>query len=118
MERDMDLVRQILLTLEKRTDTKPLEIEGYTSDQIGFHVWLMADAGLIKGVTVTSQMGLFPNAFPICISWQGYEFLALMKNETTWKKSKATVLDKAGAIGLELVKAVLSAELKKQLGLP
>jgi hypothetical protein len=48
MERDMDLVRQILLRLEKRTDTGPLQIDGYTAEQIGFHVWLMNDAGLIK----------------------------------------------------------------------
>lgn len=118
MQRDMDLVRQILLTLEQRTDTSPVEIEGYTPEQIGFHAWLMSDAGLVRASEVTSQAAKVPYSIPFCITWQGYEFLAVMKDDSTWKKSKSTVFAKAGAIGFELIKAVLTAEIRRQLGLP
>lgn len=117
MERDMDLVREILLTLEKRTDLRNVEIEGYTAEQIGFHVWLMADAGLVRATEVTSQAAKVPYSIPFCITWQGYEFLALMKNDTNWKKSKASVLSKVGAVGFEIVKALLVSEAKSHLGL-
>ena len=55
----------------------------------------MADAGLINGVNVTLRATLFPHSVPICITWQGYEFQAVMKDDSTWKKSKATVLAKS-----------------------
>jgi hypothetical protein len=118
MERDMDLVRQILLTLEKRTGLQNVEIEGYTAEQIGFHVWLMADAGLVRASAVTSQAAKVPYSIPFCITWQGYEFLAIMKDDSTWKKSKSTVLAKVGAVGFEIIKSVLTSEARRHLGLP
>ena len=45
-----------------------------------------------------------------------YEFLVASKDEGTWKKGKAAVMSKAGALGFELLKAVLGAEVRRQLG--
>ena len=52
MKRDMDLVLKILRSVEDREDAgvvAPVAVEGYTAEQIGFHVWLLVDAGRLEG---------------------------------------------------------------------
>ncbi|MCF6156804.1 MAG: DUF2513 domain-containing protein [Candidatus Brocadia sp.] len=61
MKRDMDLVRQILLAIEAHKDMKQkikLEIEGYSEEQIMYHVKILADAGLIEATDVSSFEGI------------------------------------------------------------
>ena len=120
MQRDMDLVRAILLKLEEHPHAfapSPFEIEGFTREQVGYHVALMHQAGLIDAVKVTAISDPSPSAIPLSLTWEGYEFLAAAKNESTWRKSTSAVFAKAGAVGFELLKAVLTAELRKQVGL-
>jgi hypothetical protein len=120
MQRNMDLIREILVRMEaeEHAYAPKLHIDGHTDEEIGFHVWLLSDAGLIKAHNVTSHADRGPTAIPVHLTWQGYEFLAIAKNDSVWKKGTATVMAKAGTIGFELLKAVLMAELRKQIGLP
>ena len=56
MHRDMDLVRQILLKMDEHPNgfaPPKIEVPGYTDEQIGYHVALMGEAGLMKCVDVT-----------------------------------------------------------------
>jgi hypothetical protein len=120
MQRDMDLIREILLRLEAHPHgfVPRLNIEGYTDEQIGFHVALMGQAGLVDAIPITSHADMSPRAIPRSLRWEGYEFLAASKDEGTWRKGKAAVMSKAGMLGFELLKAVLTAEMRRQLGLP
>jgi hypothetical protein len=121
MQRDMDLIRKILLGIEESPHGfvgERLNIEGYSTEQIGYHAWLMAEAGLIRAHEVTQHNATSPVAIPLCLTWAGHEFLAESKNEGTWRKGTAAVMAKTGAIGFEILKAVLSAEIRHQLGLP
>jgi hypothetical protein len=116
----MDLVRAILLKLEDYPHAfapQPFEIGGFTKEQIGYHVALMHQAGLIEAVKVTAISDPSPSAIPLSLTWEGYEFLATAKNESTWRKGTAAVFAKAGAVGFELLKSVLIAELRKEIGL-
>jgi len=57
MKRYMELIRKILLVAESAPDgwgPDVPRIEGYTVDQIGYHVYLLADAGLVRAVDVTT----------------------------------------------------------------
>lgn len=51
MKRDMDLVRQILMEVEKSPDNIglgiPLNVPGYTQEEIEYNVILLHDAGLV-----------------------------------------------------------------------
>jgi len=121
MQRDMDLVRAILLKLEEHPHgfaPQGIEIDGFTKEQIGYHAALMGEAGLIRVVSTTAHSDPSPSAVPISLTWEGYEFLAASKDEGVWKKGKATVMAKAGAIGFDILKAVLTAEIRRQVGLP
>lgn len=122
MRRDMELVRKILMTLEEtpadQNISLRLDISGYSEQEIGFHVALMGEAGLIHTSNARHHGQAEPFAVPISITWEGYEFLATARNESVWRTSVSTVLSRAGSVGFELLKAVLMAELRRQMGLP
>ena len=119
MQRDMDLVRQILLFMEQHEhgSAPKIEISNYTPEQIGFHIWLMIDGGLIDGIETTTHGDPSPVAIPLRIKWAGYEFLATAKDNATWRKVMNTVLAKAGGTAFEVLKAALLSEAKRNLGL-
>ena len=48
MKRDMDSIREILLAVEAHPCgfAPSIEIHGYTQEQVGYHVFLLGEAGL------------------------------------------------------------------------
>lgn len=121
MQRDMNLVREILLALERHERGQApgkIEIPPYSEEQIGFHVMLMAEARLIKAIETTCHGDPSPKAIPSRLTWEGYEFLAASKDSNIWEKSKKTILGKVGALSFEVLKAYLMYEVKSKLGLP
>jgi hypothetical protein len=118
MKRDLDLVRKLLLTME----TSPhgfinpnLVIEGYSSEQIGYHVHLMMQAGLVNGVDITSQNSQSPMAMPTALTWHGHEFLDACRNERVWNKAKERLKSIGGDVPLDIVNAVLIDIMRKQV---
>jgi hypothetical protein len=120
MQRDMDLIRAILLKMEAHPHgyAPKLDLDGYTPEEIGFHVSIMGQAGLIKACDCTSHDDTSPSAIPVCLTWEGYEFLAAAKDESVWRKGTAAVMAKVGAIGFDVLKAFLVAEARTRLGMP
>ena len=58
MKRDMDLCRKILLSVEARESTVDIgwvEVESYTDGQVGHHVKLLAEGGLLEALDCTGQ---------------------------------------------------------------
>jgi Hypothetical protein (DUF2513) len=119
MQRDMDLIREILIQMAHHPHgyAPKIEISGHTGEEIGFHVWLLADAKLIKAIDVRSDGDSGPNSLPIHITWQGYEFLEAARSQSTWETGKKAVLSKAGGLSFELMKAYLMYEAKRHLGI-
>jgi hypothetical protein len=67
MKLDMDLVRKILIALEDHPHGSYgqfIRIEGYSPEQIGYHVTLMGEAGLLVAVDVTTMDSESPEAMP------------------------------------------------------
>ena len=52
-----------------------LEINGHSEEEIGYHVYLMMQAGLVEGVDVGSPDDPSPRAVVISITWAGHGFL-------------------------------------------
>lgn len=121
MQRDFDLIRKILLTMEAHEHgflANRLEIEGYTEEQIGFHMYLLGEAGLAKVVENTHVQSESPSAFPLNLTWAGYEFLEAAKDETLWGKAKERVIRPAGGVAFGVLVEWLKAEARTRLGLP
>ncbi len=109
MKRDMDLVRNILLAIEADPTGYPpeeLEIEGYTKDQIGYHMLIMIEAGLLEGQEVTPMGASCPVGIPTRMTWHGHEFLDACRDVTRWNKAKAIVA-KIGGATIEVFKQIL-----------
>ena len=120
MKRDLDLIRKILLALESQEHgffQEPLVIDGHSEEQIGYHVHLLGEAGLLKVGDHTHLQSLSPEAFPVSITWAGHEFIDAAKDESVWAKAKAKVLKPAGGVAFDVLLEWLKAEAKRQLGL-
>ncbi len=111
----MELVRKILLAIESHEAgffRNELEIEGYTEEKVGYHVYLMMEAGLVNGVDETVMTSTSPSAIATGLTWEGHEFIDAARNETIWK----TAMQKVQSIGGSVTIAVLTALLRKLVG--
>ncbi len=121
MKRDMDLVRELALWLERKDDLamrkpKDIQIDGYTFEQIGHHLNRMYEAGLISGEVLRSKStsDRIIEVWPFDLSWAGHEFVDSVRDPEIWAKTKAGV-QAAGGFSLDLLKAVAKGFLKKKL---
>jgi len=116
----MDLIRAILLKLEDHEHgfaPQELDVPGYSDEQVGFHVHLLGQAGLLVAIDVTGMGCESPRALARSLTWQGYEFLEPARSEPLWRKALSQV-GKAGAgASFEILKLVLVNLAKNQIGI-
>ena len=124
MKRDMDLVRELLLYFEAKPDPHmvmpgDIEMPGYTSSDIHYHVILMCEAGLLACERVESSTtpSRPVDALPFGLSWEGHEFLDAARSETLWSQARQILKDKGLSVGLGLLQALLISLAKQQLAL-
>ncbi|NLG39121.1 MAG: DUF2513 domain-containing protein [Fibrobacter sp.] len=106
MKRDMDLVRLILFEVEKNEkwdEWKDIKIEGYSQEEIYYHIMLLNEAGLIEA-KILCDGGKW---VPYRLTWNGHEFLDASRNETVWKKVKGIMANKGGSFAFEVVKSLV-----------
>ncbi len=126
MKRDMDLIRKILLAIEAEEGgyaSYPLEIEGYSDTQVGYHAYLMIDAGLVDGTIrdfceddedegeeggPSAPWGRISH-----LTFAGHDFLDAARDETRWRKARVV----AGEVTLGVLKELLVSYARDQLGL-
>jgi hypothetical protein len=91
MQRDMELIRDLLLEIRSREDVAPkiLKMEGRDELVVGRHIEMLYQAGLIDGVyaerTSSSPIG---EVFVRDLSWEGHDFIAALENQTVWGQIK------------------------------
>ena len=124
MKRDVDLVRKILLACadhEHGYAPRGLAIEGYSEEQIGYHVYLMMQAGLVEGDDVTHSGCRSPQAVLTSVTWAGHDFLEASRDEGRWTKAKKAAGSTGGMV-LDVLKSVLidlaTSAARKAAGLP
>ena len=106
---DMDLVRKILIALEEYPHgfyCQFLAVDGYSPEQIGYHITLMGEAGLLIANEVTTMDSDSPEAVPQRLTWQGHQFLNACRDEDRWSKAKAIFKD-AGGVSFDVAKEIL-----------
>jgi hypothetical protein len=118
MKRDMDLVRKILFEMENAPHgyyEGRMAFEGYTSDQIGYHVMLMMQAGLIEGCDVTTHDSFGPEAIPTNMTWAGYDFLDASCDDNRWNKAKDIVKEMGSSVTFDVLKSLLVQIMMSQI---
>jgi Hypothetical protein (DUF2513) len=117
----MALIRAILFELESHKHgfaPSKLEIPTYSAEEVGFHVHLLGQAKLLETEDITTHGDKSPNALPLGITWDGYDFLEAARNEVIWKKATDTLTHSGVGVTLEILKALLIDFGKKAVGLP
>src|SRR6266540_1190771 len=100
MQRNMDLVRMILTRLESSPRgwaPRDFGIQSFSAQEIGYHVHIMMQEGLIEGCDVTSSESTGPEAIPTNVTWKGHEFLDLARDQDRWNRAKAIIAKVGGA---------------------
>jgi hypothetical protein len=92
MQRHMDLIQKILDQTEQRTERvpQPIEIDGYSELVVGQHVELLFDAGYLHGIPYEFDDRDHKHVEIRDLTWDGHEFLAVLRSEHGWGKVKKT----------------------------
>ncbi len=116
MQRNMDLVRTILMRMERNPSGRaPRDLEiGYPANEVGYHVHIMMQEGLIEGIDVTSTESKGPEAIPTNLTWKGHEFLDLARDQDRWNRAKA-IIAKVGSAPISVWMKVLTDLLQKSM---
>jgi Hypothetical protein (DUF2513) len=121
VQRDMDLIRQLLLRIEQdpkldgrewiHFDPSELGLADRSPEEIGYHLAMLIKADFVEG-----RIGI--EAVPVIskLTWEGHEFLDNIKNDNIWNKTKSRIGDLT-TVSLKVFASVAEAEVKKHLGL-
>ncbi len=121
MKRDLELIRQLMLSIESRDDVcftgHDINIAGYNISQINRHLQWLCEANLVDGTVGMNAAGGISNVIISKLSWEGCNFLDDARNESVWKKTMATVKEKGGSVSFAVLTQLLVSAAKQHFGL-
>jgi len=94
MNRDLKLVKAILLQLEKKEDFRfikdeDFKIEGFDQRLVQYHLVILVEAGFIQGASSRRNGDhAIIDANPERLTWEGHEFLDAIRSPVIWRKVK------------------------------
>jgi hypothetical protein len=121
MKRDMDLVRKLLIQLEDMPlspgsivtmdyDDPSLTIDGYTTDQVHYHLDLIVEAGLVD-IGGRGAIGAFMFRR---LTYAGHDFLDSVRDDKIWAMTKKGAAA-AGGFTMDLLVALAKGLVKKEI---
>lgn len=120
MRRENDLIRTLMLHLENadRVVNTSHSVDGYTTEQVSYHLAQIIDSGLAVG-SVRYSIGNDDPTIPSGVMVQrltpaGHDFIESIRNDTVWKKVKSKSAEVGGDISISLLKE-LGAKFTRQL---
>jgi hypothetical protein len=124
LKRDMEIVRDILISVEERIDLKPavVQLPGYDPYVVARHVEMLFDFGYLDGTASPNLADGYRDIHVIDLSWSGHDFVGAICAKSHWEtlKSKFTVAELAG-LPLAIIKdvgiALVKLEVKRRLGI-
>ena len=114
MKRDLDLCREILQALEAHPDrwhaNRPM-IEGRPPGEVGYHLDLLAEAGLVAFVHRPGDR------YRYGLTWAGHEFLDAARDNTRWNRAKRILAEKTGGLSFVVLQELLVSLSRTAVGL-
>lgn len=108
MKRDLDLVRSILIYVEKaddEVDADNLVTDGWPFETVAYHIRLMAHHGLLDlSEDVRDLNGETLSLAVSGLTWDGQDYLDAIRDPKVWAKVKKTVREAVGSTTFEVVK--------------
>jgi hypothetical protein len=107
MQRDIDLLRHLLLETERRGAMSPIDAlradaRHESDERVRYHLRLLTDAGYLEEAGQTS------NGTPcVRLTHEGQEFIEIARSEVRWREAKATVVAATGGTSLTVIRSLL-----------
>jgi Hypothetical protein (DUF2513) len=121
LKRDLDLIRRILIAAEGIDPSIPYlpasEFADVLPAVMGEHLKLMTESDLVEADWDLSISGVVIPGAIMRLKNPGHDFLAAIRDETIWKKTKVKIKDSVGTTTLEMVKVVATGLAKVALDL-
>ena len=120
MTRDRDLVRDVLLRIEKRKlpDLSDIITDEDDRDSVAYHVGIMVDAGFLSGIPTSSIGDSYRQWLNLDLTWDGHEFLDDVRDSAAWRRAKS-VAAKAGSESVrflwDVAKEFAKSELRRHI---
>ena len=120
MKRDLELIRKMVLAIEDAPSgwAPDLKFEGYSDAQVGYHAYLLIDAGLATGEDASIMGSEAPEGSISNLTWAGHEFADAARDDTRWKTAMGTVREKGGTITIGVLTQLLVSLMKGAFGVP
>jgi hypothetical protein len=108
VQRDIDLMRKLLMNIELRGATSPIDAlhSGAAADsdeRVRYHLRLLIDAGLLKEAGQNSA-----GAPCVRLTHEGLEFVELSRSDVRWSHAKAIVREATGGVPFTVLKTLLA----------
>ena len=122
MRRDPQLIRMLMLDLELATSTvtnSNIKIDGYTDDEIKYHLNQIIDAGFAVGNVIHGQMGAVVPAVVVVsrLTSAGHDFIDSTREDTVWNAVTTKVTETGGGFTLDLLRQLALKVLLAHVGL-
>lgn len=121
MERDLDLIRKMLLAAEAAgtpLDVMALGLEETDFQVLAYHAEILVEARLLKAQITWVDSSILPISVVVeRLTWEGHDYLDAVRSDTVWARTRTLVREKVGTAALEVVKQVAVQVAKNQLGL-
>lgn len=124
MTRDDDLIRTLMLVLEQANSyiNDSVVVEGYTRDQVAYHLGLIVRAGYAEGPQPRYSSSGSDPTIPLAVvvnrlSPAGHDFIAALRDDTVWAKVKERLAKVGGTASLDIIGQVGASITKQMLGL-
>lgn len=104
----MDLVRRILERAEESTyplGAQELVEAPHTFQEVVYHIRIMREAGLVDA-KVADDLSGNSDATVYGLSWDGQEFLSVVRSDGIWARAKREVREKTGSLSFEVLRSV------------
>jgi hypothetical protein len=105
MQRDWDLIRQILLTVENAEANVKVSFEDIldcTEETFRYNTVLLREAGLIHALVLPNIKTIMVES----LTWEGHEFLDSFRNDASWEYIKTIAAEKSLGLSFASIKAI------------
>ena len=119
MKLNYDLIREILAISEDKTalnkslKVEDIELQGYSPEEINYHIFQMSEAGLID-INSISADNYFEPIFINYLTWDGHQFLENIRDNNVWNKTKKC-LSKVSSASLNVVACIAKEIVTKMI---
>ena len=109
MRRDWEVIKAILKAAEELEDPqgylKPEDFPAWAPELVAYQMKLLIQAGLVEG-NCSKAMNRGPYCFVYGLTWEGHEFLDLVRERSFWNRIVKTARERGLELSFEAIKAM------------